>query len=83
MLGNQLNPASTMAQKMSDTLSAELEAHSSAFTAADSSNSTLVGPQLHSRVIASVCNSFKLMRCVRKELVSLEQRICLLHTEYL
>ncbi|XP_077280716.1 coiled coil domain containing protein Alhambra isoform X4 [Temnothorax americanus] len=28
MLGNQLNPSSTMAQKMSDTLSQELEAHS-------------------------------------------------------
>ncbi|XP_018302574.1 protein AF-10 isoform X3 [Mycetomoellerius zeteki] len=28
MLGNQLNPTSTMAQKMSDTLSQELEAHS-------------------------------------------------------
>ena len=27
MLGNQLNPASSMAQKMSDTLTAELEAH--------------------------------------------------------
>nr|CAD7441601.1 unnamed protein product [Timema bartmani] len=53
MLGNQLNPSSTMAQKMSDTLSAELEAHS-IFT--DSNNTTttsLMGPQLHSRVIAS------------------------------
>ncbi|XP_023712096.1 zinc finger protein zfp-1 isoform X3 [Cryptotermes secundus] len=56
MLGNQLNPSSTMAQKMSDTLSAEMEAHS---IFSDSSNSTtlLVGPQLHSRVIASVRNA--------------------------
>lgn len=56
MLGNQLNPTSTMAQKMSDTLSQELEAHS-IFTEASNSNMNLVGPQLHSRVIASVCES--------------------------
>lgn len=54
MLGNQLNPTSTMAQKMSDTLSQELEAHS-IFTEASNSTTNLVGPQLHSRVIASVC----------------------------
>ncbi|XP_015188942.1 PREDICTED: protein AF-10-like isoform X4 [Polistes dominula] len=53
MLGNQLNPTSTMAQKMSDTLSQELEAHS-IFTEANNSAATLVGPQLHSRVIASI-----------------------------
>lgn len=53
MLGNQLNPTSTMAQKMSDTLSQELEAHS-IFTEASNSTTNLVGPQLHSRVIASV-----------------------------
>ncbi|XP_043491827.1 protein AF-10-like isoform X1 [Polistes fuscatus] len=53
MLGNQLNPTSTMAQKMSDTLSQELEAHS-IFTEANNSTATLVGPQLHSRVIASI-----------------------------
>ncbi|XP_011153105.1 protein AF-10 isoform X2 [Harpegnathos saltator] len=53
MLGNQLNPTSTMAQKMSDTLSQELEAHS-IFTEASNSNVNLVGPQLHSRVIASI-----------------------------
>jgi len=54
MLGNQLNPTSTMAQKMSDTLSQELEAHS-IFTEASNSSTNLIGPQLHSRVIASVC----------------------------
>ncbi|RZF42235.1 hypothetical protein LSTR_LSTR004384 [Laodelphax striatellus] len=58
MLGNQLNPSSTMAQKMSDTLNQELEAHS-IFTNDNSSQPTsnLVGPQLHSRVIASVRSS--------------------------
>ncbi|KAK7794622.1 hypothetical protein R5R35_008147 [Gryllus longicercus] len=53
MLGNQLNPSSTMAQKMSDTLSQELEAHS-IFNDSSNSTSNLVGPPLHSRVIASV-----------------------------
>jgi len=53
MLGNQLNPSSTMAQKMSDTLSAEMEAHS-IFNDSSSSTTSLIGPQLHSRVIASV-----------------------------
>ncbi|XP_024943772.1 protein AF-10 isoform X10 [Cephus cinctus] len=53
MLGNQLNPTSTMAQKMSDTLSQELEAHS-IFTESNNPTTSLVGPQLHSRVIASI-----------------------------
>lgn len=53
MLGNQLNPNSNMAQKMSDHLNSELEAHS-IFNPADNSTSNLVGPQLHSRVIASI-----------------------------
>ncbi|KAJ8673829.1 hypothetical protein QAD02_005091 [Eretmocerus hayati] len=52
MLGNQLNPNSSMAQKMSDTLSQELKAHS-IFTEAGNSGMNLVGPPLHSRVIAS------------------------------
>ena len=56
MLGNQLNPTSTMAQKMSDTLSQELEAHA-IFTEASNSSTNLVGPQLHSRVIASIRSS--------------------------
>ncbi|XP_011687114.1 PREDICTED: protein AF-10-like isoform X2 [Wasmannia auropunctata] len=56
MLGNQLNPTSTMAQKMSDTLSQELEAHS-IFTEASNSNTNLIGPQLHNRVIASIRSS--------------------------
>lgn len=52
MLGNQLNPSSSMAQKMSDTLSQEMKAHS-IFTEASNSGMNLVGPPLHSRVIAS------------------------------
>lgn len=53
MLGNQLNPNSHMAQKMSDHLNSELEAHSIFSPDALPANS-LVGPQLHSRVVASV-----------------------------
>lgn len=53
MLGNQLNPSSNMSKKLSDALSSELEAHS-VFTDSNNTTSSLVGPQLHSRVIASV-----------------------------
>lgn len=52
MLGNQLNPNSNMAQKMTDHLNSELEAHS-IYNPVEN-NSNLVGPQLHSKVIASV-----------------------------
>lgn len=52
MLGNQLNPNSTMAAKMTDHLNSELEAHS-IFNPADNSLN-LTGPQLHSKVISSV-----------------------------
>ncbi|KAI4465503.1 phd finger protein [Holotrichia oblita] len=51
MLGNQLNPNSNMAQKMSDHLNSELEAHSIFNSSENSSN--LVGPPLQHRVIAS------------------------------
>ncbi|KAL3283109.1 hypothetical protein HHI36_006267 [Cryptolaemus montrouzieri] len=50
MLGNQLNPNSNMAQKMSDHLNSELEAHS-IFNPNENANH--VGPQLHQRVVAS------------------------------
>ena len=53
MLGNQLNPSSSMAQKMHDSLNQEVEAHS-IYTSDSSPNPNLIGPQLHSRVIASV-----------------------------
>lgn len=52
MLGNQLNPNSSMAQKMHDALNQEVEAHS-IYTS--ETNSNLIGPQLHSKVVASVC----------------------------
>lgn len=52
MLGNQLNPNSNMAQKMSDHLNSELEAHS-IFNPNDNA-SNLIGPQLHHRVTQSV-----------------------------
>ncbi|XP_044752489.1 protein AF-10 isoform X6 [Coccinella septempunctata] len=50
MLGNQLNPNSNMAQKMSDHLNSELEAHS-IFN--PNENANMVGPQLHHKVVAS------------------------------
>lgn len=55
MLGHQLNPSSSMAQKMSDTLSAELEAHSVFSSEPNlSTQNNLVGPQLPSKVLANV-----------------------------
>ncbi|XP_074025326.1 coiled coil domain containing protein Alhambra isoform X3 [Leptinotarsa decemlineata] len=51
MLGNQLNPTSTMHSKMSDHLNAEIEAHS-IFNPSEN-NSGLTGPQLHHRVVQS------------------------------
>lgn len=54
MLGNQLNPSSSMAQKMSDALNDELEAHS-IFTTADSNSTAnnFVGPPLYNKIISS------------------------------
>lgn len=54
MLGNILNPNSSVAQKMTDTLNAELEAHS-VFSSLPSSQSSLIGPSLPSKMVASVC----------------------------
>lgn len=45
LLGNQLNPSSAVAQKMTDTLHAELEAHS-IYKDEDKINNMLVGPTL-------------------------------------
>lgn len=50
MMGNQLNPNSNMAQKMTDHLNSELEAHS--IFNPNENNGNLVGPQLHHRVIS-------------------------------
>ncbi len=44
MLGNQLNPTSSMAQKMSDTLTAELEAHHFGAHASAASNNVVGVP---------------------------------------
>ncbi|XP_030747979.1 protein AF-10 isoform X3 [Sitophilus oryzae] len=52
MLGNQLNPTSTMHQKMTDHLNSELEAHSIYSTSNDTSP-TLIGPQMHHKVVQS------------------------------
>ncbi|BET03496.1 myeloid lymphoid or mixed-lineage leukemia (trithorax homolog, Drosophila) [Nesidiocoris tenuis] len=49
MLGNTLNPSSTMAQKMCDTLSQEISAHS-AFSIEQPSPNQLVGPTPPGRV---------------------------------
>jgi hypothetical protein len=53
MMGNILNPNSSMAQKMADTLNAELEAHS-VFSSMHSSQSNMTGPPLPSKMVASV-----------------------------
>ena len=53
MLGNQLNPASSMAQKMSDTLTAELEAHRVVSHYSPTPNNSLVGVPFPSRNIVS------------------------------
>ncbi|CAH1395563.1 unnamed protein product [Nezara viridula] len=47
MLGNQLNPSSVMAQKMCDTLSQEMVAHSVFTQQEPTQSNSLVGPQLH------------------------------------
>ncbi|XP_050309495.1 protein AF-10 isoform X2 [Anthonomus grandis grandis] len=52
MLGNQLNPNSTMHAKMTDHLSNELEAHS-IYNNSSENSPTLVGPQLHHKVVQS------------------------------
>lgn len=45
MLGNELNPSSAVAQKMTDTLNLELEAHS-IYKNEEKINNLLVGPSL-------------------------------------
>lgn len=49
MLGNQLNPNSTMAKSMTETLNSELEAHSIYTAEPNLSSAQLVGPPLPSR----------------------------------
>lgn len=45
LLGNELNPSSAVAQKMTDTLNSELEAHS-IYKNEEKINNLLVGPAL-------------------------------------
>lgn len=52
MLGNQLNPTSTMHSKMNEHLNSEMEAHSIFNPNENSSN--LVGPPLQHKIIQSV-----------------------------
>lgn len=52
MLGNQLNPNSSVAQKMNDTLAAELEAHSVTNQASPVVRPNLVGVPFPSRVVS-------------------------------
>ncbi|KAF7285019.1 hypothetical protein GWI33_012333 [Rhynchophorus ferrugineus] len=53
MLGNQLNPTSNMHQKMNDHLNSELEAHS-VYSNSNDTSPTLIGPQMHHKVVSSV-----------------------------
>jgi hypothetical protein len=55
MLGNQLNPSSSVAQKMTDTLNMEIEAHS---IYSNDSNPNLVGPLYPGRKLDPVRFSF-------------------------
>lgn len=55
MLGNQLNPASSVAQKMSDQLHMELEANSIYTSSSLDSASQFVGPQFPGKAQAQVC----------------------------
>lgn len=66
MLGNQLNPSSSMAQKMSDALNDELEAHS-IFTTADSNSTAnnFVGPPLYNKIISSVSVPLLRLKIIR------------------
>lgn len=57
MLGNQLNPASSMAQKMSDQLYMELEAHS---VYNNESGAQLVGPTFPGKHVNVSCIVFYL-----------------------
>ncbi len=55
MLGNQLNPASSVAQKMSDQLHMDLEANSMYTSSSLDSASHFVGPPFPGKAQAQVC----------------------------
>lgn len=54
MLGNQLNPSSSVAQKMSDQLFMEMEAHSVYTSSSMESNSNLMGPMFPGKQLNNV-----------------------------
>lgn len=57
MLGNQLNPSSSVAQKMSDQLFMEMEAHSVYTSSSMDSSSQMTGPVFPGKQLANVsCN---------------------------
>ena len=57
LLGNQLNPSSAVAQKMTDTLHAELEAHS-IYKDEDKNSNLLIGPTLPGKKEVKFINKF-------------------------
>lgn len=56
MLGNQLNPSSSVAQKMSDQLFMEMEAHSVYTSSSMDSNTQMMGPVFPGKQLNNVCN---------------------------
>lgn len=54
MLGNQLNPSSSVAQKMSDQLFMEMEAHSVYTSSSMDSNTQLMGPMFPGKQLNNV-----------------------------
>lgn len=54
MLGNQLNPSSSVAQKMSDQLFMEMEAHSVYTSSSMDSNTQIIGPVFPGKQLANV-----------------------------
>lgn len=56
MLGNQLNPASSVAQKMSDQLYMEMEAHG---VYSMESGAPLIGPMFPGKQLSSVSSKIK------------------------
>lgn len=64
MLGNQLNPSSSVAQKMSDQLFMEMEAHSVYTSSSMESNSNLMGPMFPGKQLNNVSLAFRSIVCL-------------------
>lgn len=58
MLGNQLNPASSVAQKMSDQLYMELEAHSVYTSSSLDSGAPIIGPIFPGKQLSNVMSRY-------------------------